>query len=211
MDFDQRKRKDWPDDGGVSEVVGNILILMMTVVLFSGKMSYHANSAAALYLAHEIMPRIWAGCPEARLWLAGKDPTSAIRALADDPRITVTGTVDDIRPYLQQATLAVAPMLYGAGIQNKVLEAMACGVPVVATPIVCHSLKVTPGRNILLGNNPDQLANQSLRLLREPELRNSLGRAGRQYVERHHQWPDIVRHLVAVYETAGQPDPAPVA
>lgn len=169
-------------------------------ILFSGKMSYHANGAAALYLAREIMPRIWAQCPETQLLIVGKDPTAAVRALSEDTRVTVTGTVDDVRPYFRRATLSLAPMLYGAGIQNKVLEAMASGVPVVATPTVCNSLKVIPDQDILLGDVPDQLAAHAVRILKDPLLRRGLSRAGRQYVERHHCWADIVRRLVSIYE-----------
>ena len=96
------------------------------IVIFSGKLSYHANVSAALHLVQEIMPIVWEKEPETIVQLAGKDPTRAIKALAAaDARVQVTGSVADLRPYLRQAALAVAPMLYGAGIQNKVLEAMA--------------------------------------------------------------------------------------
>jgi len=169
-------------------------------ILFSGKMSYHANAAAALYLAREIMPRIWKQRPDATLMIVGKDPTSAVRALSADPRVIVTGFVDDLRPYFARATIAISPLLYGAGIQNKVLEAMASGVPVVAAPSVCSALHARPGQELLVGEGADQFARHALNLMNDPALRRAIGQAGRKYVERHHNWTEIVRDLVAAYE-----------
>jgi glycosyltransferase involved in cell wall biosynthesis len=183
-------------------------------IVFSGKMSYHANSAAALYLAREIMPRVWTQRPDAQLLIVGKDPSSAVRALSVDPRIAVTGFVDDVRPYFARATVAVAPLLYGAGIQNKVLEAMAGGVPVVTISNVNSSLKAQPGQDILIGDNAEQLANHALRVIEDSALQRTLGQAGRQYVEHHHDWREIGRQLVAVYEKVAyvqaQPESAPL-
>jgi polysaccharide biosynthesis protein PslH len=168
-------------------------------ILFSGKLSYHANVAAALFLANEIMPLVWAKHSEAKLILAGKDPASSIRALAVDSRITVTGTVPDLRPLFARATLAAAPLRYGAGVQNKVLEAMACGLPVVATPPVLGALQAEPGRTLLVGENATALAEQIISLIEQPELCQRLGQAGRAYVEANHSWVGIARQLAEVY------------
>ncbi|MGZ9165515.1 MAG: glycosyltransferase, partial [Anaerolineales bacterium] len=102
-------------------------------LVFSGKMSYHANISMAKYLVADIMPRIWKTHPGTRLYIVGKDPTSDVKEFEKNPLIKVTGTVEDIRPFLWRATISVVPLLYGAGIQNKILEAMATRTPVVTT------------------------------------------------------------------------------
>jgi sugar transferase (PEP-CTERM/EpsH1 system associated) len=182
-------------------------------ILFSGKMSYHANSAAALYLARDIMPRIWLQRPDTKLILAGKDPSPAVRELGADPRVEVTGYVDDLRPYLSRATVAVSPLLYGAGIQNKVLEAMACGIPVVVAPRVCDALRAQPGQELLVAENAERFAAHALDLMSDPIAREELGQAGRRYVERHHNWLEIVQTLISVYESIqsapARPAPSP--
>ena len=121
-------------------------------IVISGKMSYHANISMVTHFVQDILPLVWAKQPNVRLWVVGKDPTPEIVALGQNPNIVVTGTVDDMRPYLRQATVAVAPLTYGAGIQNKVLEAMACGTPVVTVPTTVEALMAIPGRD-LLGRN----------------------------------------------------------
>lgn len=171
-------------------------------ILFSGKLSYHANVAAALFLAQSIMPLVWEQRPEARLILVGKDPAPALRALTTDSRITVTGYVPDLRPYFARATVAVAPLRYGAGVQNKVLEAMATGLPVVATPQVLGALQAEPGRHLLIGDSQRQLATHLLTLIEQPSLRQTLIEAGRQYVEAHHNWAAIANELTRIYQSA---------
>ncbi len=181
-------------------------------VVFSGKMSYHANISAALYLAKDIMPRVWEQLPEAHLTIAGSWPPPAIRALAG-PRVEVTGEVQDLAFYLRRATVAVAPMPYGAGIQNKVLEAMACATPVVATPQAVSALRARPGEEVLVGDSAPELADLLVRILTDPHLAARIGRAGRAYVERNHNWAAIAAALESVYadaiqcalQTAGRP------
>lgn len=168
-------------------------------ILFSGKMSYHANSAAALYLAREIMPQIWQRRPDTRLLVVGKDPSPTLRALGHDPRVDVTGYVDDVRPYFRRATAAISPLLYGAGIQNKVLEAMASGVPVITAPQVSRALQAEAGHDLLIANGTDQFVSQALDLISDPIRRKSVAVAGRKYVERWHNWREIAQKLVAVY------------
>jgi len=98
-------------------------------IIFTGKMSYHANVAAALDLATLVMPHVWASQSDARLTIAGKDPAPELMALTADPRITVTGTVPDLRPYLAQATVSVSPIRYGAGTQLKLVGSHGHGHP----------------------------------------------------------------------------------
>lgn len=170
-------------------------------LILSGKMSYHANIAMAHYLFQDIMPLIWAEHPEVRLTIVGKDPPESVREFAQHPGVTVTGTVDDIRPYILKAAVAVAPLRYAVGIQNKVLEAMACGTPVVTTPQVVSSISAVPGRDILVGEDAQGFAQAVLSLLDSTEKRQALGSAGYRYTHENHSWSKIAAKLEAIYQT----------
>ena len=168
-------------------------------LVISGKMSYHANITMLLHFVHEILPRIQVRRPDVKLCVVGKDPPREVRTLAQNPSIFVTGSVADIRPYLRRATMAVAPLIYGVGIQNKVLEAMACATPVVSTPQAVSALEVVPGRDVLVAREPETFAETVLDLLESPQRQREVGAAGRRYVETHHPWAAIGAQLEAVY------------
>lgn len=171
-------------------------------IVFTGKMSYHANVTAALYFLDQVMPIVWNRFPNAQVQIVGQNPPGVITALARryPGNVIVTGTVADIRPYLGQATLAVAPILYGAGIQNKVLEALAMGTPVVATSKAVAALTVQNECQVLVGDSSESFADAIIRLFRNIALRERLGRNGRQYVEAHHDWSDITAQLEEIYQ-----------
>jgi sugar transferase (PEP-CTERM/EpsH1 system associated) len=174
-----------------------------TGLVFSGKMSYHANVTAALFLVHEIMPRVWEQRPEVTLAIVGAEPPAEIRALAtagEARRVTVTGTVPDMRPYLRNATLAVAPIVYGAGVQNKLLEAMACGTPVVTTPLAASGLHAQATTTMAVGEGAEQLAATILHLLSDQPARMALGQRGRRYVEEYHTWSNVATQLGRAYQ-----------
>jgi glycosyltransferase involved in cell wall biosynthesis len=179
-----------------------------------------------LHLVNDIMPQVWELRPDAEVWLVGKDPAPELRALAsarataeggdaqDVPaprRVVVTGEVPAMQDYIQGAAVAAAPLLYGAGIQNKVLEAMACGAPVVASPQATQSLAAQPGHDFLLAATPDAAAAAILSLLQTPALRAELGQAGRRFVETHHSWDSAAAKLEDIYTTcATRLSPQPV-
>ena len=169
-------------------------------LIFSGKMSYHANISMVRYLVSEIMPRIWRKHPNTHLYIVGKDPTSDIKDLGKNPLITVTGTVDDIRPFLWRATVSVAPLLYGAGIQNKILEAMATGTPVVTTSRAVSALEAQVGKDVLVGDSSDEFSQAVVRLLENQKLQQGVGDAGASYVKTHHSWLPIASQLVSIYQ-----------
>ncbi len=171
-------------------------------IVISGKMSYHANQKMVLRFVEEILPKIWAESPEVKLWIVGKDPSERIRNLAQDPRIIVSGWVADMRPYLQKATLAVAPLAYGAGIQNKILEAQACGTPVITSHSAIQALDVIPGQDLLASDDPAEFAAMILMLLSDPQKRQSIGKNGRLYVESNHSWEAIATQLAWLYQAA---------
>ncbi|MEO8357327.1 MAG: glycosyltransferase [Chloroflexota bacterium] len=168
-------------------------------LIFSGKMSYHANISMVMYLVTEIMPIVWNHRPGVRLLIVGKDPSREIKKLAEHPLIHVTGTVEDIRPFLWKAMVAVAPLVYGAGVQNKILEAMAVGTPVITTSKAVQSLGVIPGREVLIGDTPADFSAAVLHLLENPEVRCAIGEADRTHVQKHHDWNEIAQKLVQVY------------
>lgn len=171
-------------------------------IVFSGKMSYHANVSMVKYLVSEVMPDIWMQRPLVRLTIVGKDPPADIRSLAENPLIAVTGTVDDIRPFLWRSTVAVVPLIYGAGIQNKILEAMATGIPVVATSKACASLGALSGRDILVADTPKDFSAKVLQLIESTSLQFTVGKAGLDYVQKSHNWNNIVLRLVDIYGRA---------
>ncbi|MGQ0601047.1 MAG: glycosyltransferase [Anaerolineales bacterium] len=172
-------------------------------LVITGKMSYHANVTMVMQFVETVLPRLWARRPSVKLWVVGKEPPAQLQALAQDPRITVTGSVPDLRPYLQRAAVAVAPLAYGVGIQNKVLEAMACATPVVASTAAVFALAdLRPGREAIVADGPEALADALSGLLADSGRQVEVGQAGRCYVERHHRWQDIVAGLVKVYSEA---------
>lgn len=171
-------------------------------ILFTGKMSYHANEAAALRLVERVIPLVWQKRPDVRVVIAGKDPSPGVRLLAHDPRVSVTGFVEDLRACFWSATLVMAPLVYGTGIQNKVLEAMACGVPVIASAKACEGIAAANGRDLLVGRDDQELAALALTLLDNADLRRRLAADGRRYVATHHDWSQLGRRLIGVYEDA---------
>lgn len=168
-------------------------------LVISGKMSYHANFTMTLALVEDIMPLVWQKMAHVQLVIAGKDPPAKIQALAKDTRIQVTGVVPDIRPYLRKATIAVAPVQYSAGIQNKLLEAMACATPVISTSKCTAALLVKPEAEIILADSPREFADRIIELLNDPDKRQQIGQSGLEYVRRHHDWKNIASHLVNIY------------
>jgi polysaccharide biosynthesis protein PslH len=171
-------------------------------IVFSGKMSYHANVATALYLYQQIMPLIWQQQPEATLTIVGSKPPKSLQLLARDPRVEVTGYVSDMRPYIRRAEIMLSPMVYSVGIQNKVLEAMALGVPVVISAQAAGALGARPGRDLLVAGSTQEFADATLHLMNDASLRTSLGQFGRAYVEQHHDWHVLTSKLVEIYRQA---------
>ena len=174
-------------------------------ILFTGKLSYHANETAALRLVRQIMPIVWRSLSDVHVVLAGLDPTSAVRALAADARVTVTGYVPDLRPHFRAATLVMAPLEYGVGIQNKVLEAMASGVAVVASNTAGEGLGAVEGRDLLAGETDGELAAHAVALFSDERRRRALATSGRRYVEANHDWLTLGQRLVGVYQDACAP------
>lgn len=171
-------------------------------LVFTGKMSYHANIAAVEDLMHKIMPLVWQKQPQTQLYIVGKDPAPAVQAFAQTPNVVVTGSVPDMRPYLASATLSLSTVRYGVGVQNKVLEAMAMATPVVCSPQAVSALKVQNGFDVLVGDTPEAIANHIVDLLRSPEKRQKLGDNARRYVETNQTWDHSVSILEEMYTEA---------
>lgn len=171
-------------------------------LVFSGKMSYHANVTAVMHFVHEVLPRLRESHPDVRLKIVGANPPPAIKALAVNPAITVTGYVPDMRDALGAATIAICPVTVKVGLQNKVLEAMAMGIPVVATRLGADGLQATRGRDLLVADDPADFATHVTRLLADEGLRAAVGAAGRRYVEQNHRWASAAQRLENVYLTA---------
>lgn len=163
---------------------------LMGEIVFVGMMDYFPNVDAVQYFCRDILPRIRASIPEVRFSIVGRNPTAAVKKLAHEPNITVTGTVDDVRPYLARAAVAVAPFRIARGVQNKVLEAMAMGVPVVGTSLAFQGLKVGQKDGIRQVDDPEQFAQAVVALLKDRQEQRTCMRKVRQYVERHHRWDD---------------------
>lgn len=156
-------------------------------LVFEGNMRYGPNVDAAVHFARDVFPAVLRTHPGAVFRIVGKDPTDAVRALAG-PHIEVTGFVEDIRPSLVDATLFVSPLRTGAGIKNKILQAWAMGLPVLATSQSVGGLEIEPGRNIVLADGAGPFGAATSALLDDPARRALLGRAGRATVEAVYSW-----------------------
>ncbi len=164
-------------------------------VVFTGNMSYKPNVEAVGDFVSRILPRVWARRPGTEFYIVGMDPSPAVRRLADGRRIVVTGRVDDVRPYFDAATVAVAPLRIARGLQNKVLEAMAMRVPVVASPAAFNGINAEAGRDVLVADDPESFSRGVVSLLDDPLLRDRHAAAARTCVERNHDWARILDGL----------------
>jgi glycosyltransferase involved in cell wall biosynthesis len=165
-------------------------------LIYLGTMSYYPNIDAILFFWREIAPRILAHMPETRLLVVGHDPAPEVRALAADPRVILTGTVPDVRPYLQQSTAMIVPLRLGGGTRLKILEAMASGLPVISTSVGCQGLEVSDGKDILIADDPQTFAHHTLDLLRNADLRRRLVSEAERVAERY-DWGALTRGLIA--------------
>ncbi len=159
-------------------------------IIFTGGMDYPPNTDAALCLIEEILPLVRRQVPEAQLLIVGRDPTRRLIEAGRRPGVTVTGYVDDVRPYLQRATVFAAPLRFGAGIQNKLLEAMAMEVPVVASPLAGDGLRTAEGRRppIQMAPDPRGFAELVARQLTDRPEDLSPHVEGRRFMEDHFVW-----------------------
>lgn len=157
-------------------------------VVFVGALDYRPNVDGITWFCQEVWPGIERQRRGVKIYLVGRQPVAGVRRLAEIRGVEVVGTVADVRPYLERATLAVVPLRIARGIQNKVLEAMAMGRPVVASPEPLVGLAAEPERDVLAADTPAAWERQVLRLLDDPALGARLGASGRRYVETHHCW-----------------------
>lgn len=160
-------------------------------LVFTGVMNYAPNEDAAMFLIKRILPHLRQAVPGIKTYIVGREPTAALKKhAARYPDIEVTGFVDDVRDYLERATVFVAPLRYGAGVQNKLLEAMAMQVPVVTTPVAAAGLQVDENSDppVRCGDDPQAIAQQVIDLLNDPAVQAELAQAGRRYVETHFVW-----------------------
>jgi glycosyltransferase involved in cell wall biosynthesis len=169
------------------------------LIVFTGVMSYAPNVTAAEVLARDVLPRVRRSLPSTRLALVGRDPAPQVWALRELPGVEVVGEVPDLRPWLSRAGAYVCPMLTGTGIKNKLLEAMANGLPCVASPLALRGLRVTPGKQVLVGSSADEIALHLVTVLNDESRARTLGDAGRSYVRAHHSWASVAEQFVRVY------------
>ncbi len=167
---------------------------------FTGRMDYFPNQQAVLYLCGDVFPRIRAQVPGAKLLIIGAEPSKEIRQLGERPGITVTGTVPDVRSYVRSAAVSVAPLEIARGTQNKILEAMAMGVPVVSSVVAAGGVDAVPGEHFLTAGDADTLAEQVIGLLQNPARRAELGASGRQRMLANHSWAGSMRRLEGIIE-----------
>jgi len=162
-------------------------------IVFTGAMDYWPNVDAVQWFAHEVMPKLRGAGMAARFYIVGSRPARAVRRLQRLPEVEVTGRVPDIRPYLAHAFAAVAPLRVARGIQNKVLEALAMGTPMIASAAACRGLRVRPGTDLIVAADAQEWADRIFSLAAADRTRLSL--AGRRWIERHHVWERNLRSL----------------
>ncbi len=172
-------------------------------LVFSGNMGYFPNVNAVTWFAREVLPLIRREIPSVSLTIVGTNPAREVRALAArDAGITVTGFVADVRPHLWAASVGIVPMRAGTGMQNKVVEAMAAGTPLVATPFALGGIAAVDGEHLLVGADATAFAAHTTGLLQNEARRDAIATAARAFVEHSYAWASTVGELEAIYRRA---------
>ncbi|MFK8030978.1 MAG: TIGR03087 family PEP-CTERM/XrtA system glycosyltransferase [Gammaproteobacteria bacterium] len=162
---------------------------------FVGRMDYYPNQLAMYDFCADVLPLIKAKKPGVKLYIIGAEPIPKVVALGDIEGVTVTGTVDDIRAYVQNCQLTVAPLEIARGTQNKILESMAQEVPVVCSAQAAGGVDAVPSEHLLVATSPQEYADQILKLLDDPQYRNQMAKASRERVLSNHDWQQSMLRL----------------
>jgi len=165
------------------------------VIVFTGAMDYYANIDGVVWFTKEVLPLIKKEIPDPQFYIVGSNPTKEVSELSGKNGVTVTGYVPDTRGYLGRAAVAVVPLRIARGIQNKILEAMAMGIPVVATPQAFEGIEAQPERDLILGENAERIAGGIIKLIKEVSLRKSLGDNARRVIENNYCWTKNLEKL----------------
>jgi polysaccharide biosynthesis protein PslH len=175
-------------------------------VVFTGAMDYWPNIDAVVWFAQEMLPLLRQQYPKVRFYIVGRSPPASVQALAAAD-VVVTGTVPDVRPYLQYAAVVVAPLRVARGIQNKILEAMAMARPVVAAQSCVEAIDAQPGTELLPAREVDDYVREVSGLLKDPARATAMGAAGRQRVVQGYSW---AAHLSVMDRYIGDAQTTPV-
>lgn len=168
-------------------------------LVFTGNMGYPPNINCAEYLAKEVLPIVHRSLPGVKLLIAGATPHQKVKSLSS-AHVTVTGWVDDIRECYAGARVFLAPMQMGTGLQNKLLEAMSMKLPCITSSLCNSALKATPGKEILIGDSPAEVADQIVLLLNDKQFSENIAAAGFEFVHRNYSWEGATKGLI---ETIG--------
>jgi glycosyltransferase involved in cell wall biosynthesis len=163
-------------------------------------MDYYPNQECMLEFCARTLPLLRARRPGLKLAIVGADPSRAVRRRGELPGGTVTGSVPDVRPYLRRAAAMVAPLNIARGTQNKILEAMAAGVPVVTSAVAAGGVDALEWEHFLVARTPGEYAQAVLHVLENPAERRRLAAAGRARMLSHHAWPGSMRRLDTMIE-----------
>tara|TARA_R110002096_G_scaffold181301_6_gene358867 strand:- start:4040 stop:5194 length:1155 start_codon:yes stop_codon:yes gene_type:complete len=169
-------------------------------ICFMGKMNYYPNEKCMLQFSENVFPLLRAKYPDLKLCIVGSNPTSRILALADTDGIEVTGRVADVRPYVQQAALTIVPLEIARGTQNKILESMAMGVPVVCSDVAARGIDAIAGEHVLVAKTSREYVMQISRVLDSADERSRLSKAGRARMLTHHSWSIAMEKMDANLE-----------
>jgi sugar transferase (PEP-CTERM/EpsH1 system associated) len=165
-------------------------------LIFTGSMDWRPNVDCILYFLDDIWPLVLTKYPDATLTVAGRNPMqNLVDRVSNSPAVTLTGTVEDVRPYMDKASVYIVPLRIGGGSRLKILEAMSMKKPVVSTTVGAEGLDVTTDGNILLADTPRDFSAAIIRLFKDSALRNKLAENGRTLVENHYQWKILAGRL----------------
>ncbi len=169
-------------------------------ISFIGRMDYYPNQQCMADFCANTLPLLRAERPNIKLTIVGADPSPAMRKLGELPGVTVTGSVPDVRPHVRASAAMVAPLTIARGTQNKILEAMAMGVPVVTSSVAAGGVDAKGEEHFLVADTPADCARAILRILDNPAERNRLATAGRERMLSNHAWPNSMRRLDGIVE-----------
>lgn len=170
-----------------------------SMILFTGSMDWYPNEDAVIFFCDEILPKIQSEKPDTRFYIVGQNPSHKVSSLSDRDGVVVTGRVDDIKPYINRASVYVVPLRVGGGTRLKILEAIAMKKAVISTSIGAEGLELANGKEVLIADSAEEFIRLVLRLLADKGLRKELGQNGRRAVEEKYGWDRIGQKLAQTY------------